>query len=96
MPELAVDGALVKPFIPFSRMKAVMPFCFLLGVGDREDHEDVSPTVPWVMNIFAPLSTHLIARAGPRSSSCPRRRSRCPGSVRPQAPSYSPRGELGR
>src|SRR5882724_3159103 len=88
MPSFPCSGRCEKPFMPFSSRKAVTPFCRFSG-SVRARTMKTSPTLPWVMNIFAPFSTQpLSLRAAVEriaAASDP-----LPGSVKPQAASFLP------
>jgi len=88
-----VDGTLVKPFMPRSSTKAVMPRWRDLG-SVRASTTQVPATVPWVMNVFEPLSTQwspfLTAVVRMPAASDPE-----PGSVSAQAASFSPVASAG-
>jgi hypothetical protein len=94
IPSLPWMARWLNPGVPFSTMKAVMPFC-RRSASVRARTTKTWPTVPWVMNILLPLSTHRSPRRTAvvfiAAASEP-----LPGSVRPQAPSHSPVASFGR
>src|SRR5882672_4257540 len=88
MPSFPCSGRCEKPFMPFSSRKAVTPFCRFSG-SVRARTMKTSPTLPWVMNIFAPFSSQPLslrtAVERMAAASDP-----LPGSVKPQAASFLP------
>ncbi len=94
MPSLSSFFPGRRPSVPFSAMKVVIPlFPFPLSVDASKTY--MSPFKPWVINIFAPFTRHppstfsafdfIDAASEPES-----------GSVRHQAPSFSPVASAGR
>ena len=93
IPSFPWMGRCEKPLMPFSRTKAVMPCCLRSG-SVFASTTNVSPTVPWVMNVFVPLRT----QPSPRRTAVvfmPAASEPLPGSVSPQAAS-SPVASGGR
>src|ERR1700694_588779 len=88
MPSFPGRGRCEKPFSPFSSRNAVTPFWRFSGSVSAST-TNTSPTLPWVMNILAPLSTQPLSFRT-AVERMPAASEPLPGSVRAQAASFLP------